>query len=157
MLVQVIEIQYDQHARGADWATARNAIPRLHRDRLPTDPSDYILIRYAQASEHRFRIRQPRDQYRPELKTYGVMPTTDGVRILPGRPTWGLPDRSHRPAFVKPIPPGAWARYQTNARHAGYDGTSYFEWAINIAHPAPATEAFGGEPCWTVDLRADLF
>ena len=161
MLVQVVEIEYFQDARGADWATARNALPRLYKDRLPVDEQDYALVQYVQAQNTSFRLRQSIDQHRPELKTYGVMPTKRGVRILPARPTWGLPKREHQPSFEKDIPVGTWARYQTNARHAGYDGTCYFEWSINIAHPladgAQGIKPFQGEPIWCVDLRAELF
>lgn len=157
MLVQIVEIEYYQDARGAEWASVRNALPRLHKDRLPVDTADYALVQYVQAHNTSFRLRQSIDQYRPALKTYGVMPSKHSVRILPERPTWGLPKRSQQPSFVKDIAPGTWARYQTNARHAGYDGTSYFEWTINMANPDAKSAPFCGDPSWIVDLRAELF
>lgn len=157
MLVQVIDIQYGANQRGAEWATARNAIPTVHRDVIP-DTDSYALMAYAPSTKQgRFVLKRPSQHYRQELKDYGLMLLPDAVRILPGRPAWSIPSRKHQPNFDKALPLGAWGQFRTNARFPDYDGTKYFEWIVNIANSDAIDTVFAGDPSWQIDHRADLW
>jgi hypothetical protein len=156
VIIQVIEILYYADARGADWATARNAIKRVHPDRIAVE-DEFTLIYYQQAKDCRFKMLKTQQQEHKILRDYGIQTKSDAVKMFPGIPTWGQPKRSQNPPFSKILKPGNWAQYWNNARLASYSGQSYYEWTINISNSQDEDGIYVGDPAWVIDNRGDLF